>query len=193
MDVAYSNAERLIRTELNAVENRASAEAMKSAEFTHYQFMATLDRRTCARCGERDGEVYRLSEMNQGGGNGQRVAGRERLPSDVTYKQWRAKYIDGAIPSIIINNYEDVAKVRTQSEFTALANQIKPIVEQYTGRTSKWNGKIILKNEYSPGNKLWVCSIKLNPDVPIHPLIHEMINSCSASHYGARVYAEESV
>ena len=121
---------------------------------------------------------------------GERVAGRERLPADVTYKQWRAQYVDDVTPAIIINNYEDVAKVRTQSEFTALANQIKPVVEKYTGRTSRWNGKIILKDEYSPGNKLWDCSIRLNPDVPIHPLIHEMIHSGSASHYGARVYAE---
>ena len=110
MDVAYSNAERLIRTELNAVENRASAAAMKAADFTHYQFMATLDRRTCARCGEHDGEVYKLSEMNQGENapplharcrctivayldvaKGERVAGRERLPENVTYRQWQAK------------------------------------------------------------------------------------------------------
>ncbi|MBE8952799.1 MAG: minor capsid protein [Quinella sp. 1Q7] len=210
MDVAYSNAERLIRTELNAVENRASEAAMKAAEFTHYQFMATLDRRTCARCGERDGEVYKLSEMNQGenappmharcrctivaydgGGNGQRVAGRERLPEGVTYKQWRARYVDGEPPTIIINNYEDVAKVRTQSEFTALANQIKPIVEPYTGRASKWNGKIMVADDGDrAGGKHWSCSIRLNPDVPEHVLIHEMIHSCSASHYGAQKFFE---
>ena len=114
MEVAYSNAERLIRTELNAVENRASAAAMKAADFTHYQFMATLDRRTCARCGEHDGEVYKLSEMNQGENapplharcrctivaylegiaKGERVAGRERLPEDVTYRQWRSGLAD---------------------------------------------------------------------------------------------------
>ena len=66
MEVGYKNAERLIRTELNAVENKASADAMKDAEFTHYQFMATLDRRTCIRCGERDGEIFALKDMNQG-------------------------------------------------------------------------------------------------------------------------------
>ena len=119
MDVAYSNAERLIRTELNAVENRASAAAMKAAEFTHYQFMATLDRRTCARCGERDGEVYKLSEMNQGenappmharcrctivaylegSDKGQRATrdddGKyQRIPADMSYRDWKAVYID---------------------------------------------------------------------------------------------------
>ena len=91
---------------------------MKAAGFTHYQFMATLDRRTCARCGERDGEVYKLSEMNQGenappmharcrctivaydglqygtratrGDNGS----YQRVPADMSYRDWKAVYID---------------------------------------------------------------------------------------------------
>ena len=50
MSVSYKNAERLIRTELNYVENKSSADSMVDAGFTHYQFMATLDRRTFIRC-----------------------------------------------------------------------------------------------------------------------------------------------
>ena len=122
MEVGYKNAERLIRTELNAVENKASADAMKDAEFTHYQFMATLDRRTCARCGERDGEIFALADMNQGENapplhprcrctivatfdtpkgksrttqeRAARETNRERAPADMNYKDWRAIYID---------------------------------------------------------------------------------------------------
>ena len=122
MEVSYSNAERLIRTELNSVENRASAAAMKDAEFTHYQFMATLDRRTCARCGERDGEIFALADMEQGenappmhprcrcticatfdtpkgksrtsGERAAREVNRERVLADMTYKDWRAVYIE---------------------------------------------------------------------------------------------------
>ena len=109
MNVAYTNAERLILTELNAVEARASADAMKVADFEYYQFVATLDRRTCPICGERDGEVYPLSSMNQGEnappmdprcrctivaymegvGKGSRIAeGRTRISADVSYRQW---------------------------------------------------------------------------------------------------------
>ena len=66
MGVAYKNAERLVLTELNAVENRASAAAMKEADFENYQYCAAMDRRTCARCGELDGEIFPLSAMNQG-------------------------------------------------------------------------------------------------------------------------------
>ena len=122
MEVGYKNAERLIRTELNAVENKASADAMKDAEFTHYQFMATLDRRTCIRCGEKDGEIFALKDMNQGenapplhprcrcticatfdtpkgksrtsGERAARETNRERAPADMTYRDWKAVYID---------------------------------------------------------------------------------------------------
>ena len=124
MDVGYSNAERLIRTELNAVLNKSSADAMTDAEFTHYQFMATLDRRTCARCGERDGEIFAIADMNQGenapplhprcrctivatfdtpksrskpvGERSARETGdkRDRAPADMTYRDWKAIYID---------------------------------------------------------------------------------------------------
>ena len=95
---------------------------MKDAEFTHYQFMATLDRRTCARCGERDGEIFALADMEQGenappmhprcrcticatfdtpkgksrksGERAAREADRERVPADMTYKDWRAVYVE---------------------------------------------------------------------------------------------------
>ena len=73
--------------------------------------MATLDRRTCIRCGERDGEIFALKDMNRGENapplhprcrctivayldkpTGERFARqvkRERVPADVTYKEWR--------------------------------------------------------------------------------------------------------
>ena len=84
--------------------------------------MATLDRRTCARCGEKDGEIFALKDMNQGENapplhprcrctivatfdtptskgkkSGERFArevSRERAPADMTYKEWKAVYID---------------------------------------------------------------------------------------------------
>lgn len=92
-------------------------------------------------------------------------------------------------PRIIIVDYEDVAKVRSQVEFVTFANQIKPVIEQHTGRQSKWNGRIFLENEYDKaGGKNWDCSIRLNPDAPIHALIHELVHSCSISHFGVELF-----
>ena len=94
------------------------------------------------------------------------------------------------IPTIIINNYDDVAKIRTAKEFMTLGEQIKPTIEHYAGRTSKWSGQIVLTDSGNKsGGKLWDCSVRLNPDAPEHVLIHELIHSCSVSHYGATMYA----
>ena len=93
-------------------------------------------------------------------------------------------------PRIVITNYKDVAKPRSQAEFVMIAEQLKPDIERYTALKSKWNGKILLKdNSDSSGSKYWDCSIRLNPDAPLHALIHELIHSCSVSHFGARIFA----
>ena len=94
-------------------------------------------------------------------------------------------------PKVIIINYDDVARQRSREEFITFADKIKPAVEQYTGRKSKWNGKIILANENDKaGGKLWDCSIRLNSDAPIHALIHELIHSCSISHFGIKIFKQ---
>ena len=90
-------------------------------------------------------------------------------------------------PRITITNYEDVARTRSKEEFLTFANQIKPIVEKYTGRQSKWNGQLIFDDKES-NSKLWDCSIRLNSNTPGHALIHELIHSCSVSHYGSSAY-----
>ena len=93
-------------------------------------------------------------------------------------------------PQIKIIDYEDATKVRTVTEFTAIANDIKSLVEQHAGRLSKWSGEIIIADEgEKAGGKLWNCSIRINPDVPEHVLIHEMIHSCSISYYEPLYFA----
>jgi len=94
-----------------------------------------------------------------------------------------------SIPKITLNNYEDVSKLRSQAEFIAIANKLKPVIEQYTGRQSKWNGLIVLEDKGNKiGGKLWDCSIRLNPTAPEHALIHELIHSCSISYYDSAVF-----
>ena len=142
MDAGYSNAERLVRTEVNHFQNRASADAMIDADFTHYQFVATLDRRTCARCGQHDGEIYPLKEMNQGENapplhprcrctiiasfgektNGTRISeGRKKIPAEVSYKEWRSGIGDTKLEN---QNAEVPIRVKTK------ANIIQATFEQ---------------------------------------------------------------
>lgn len=66
MNSGYSNAVRLIRTEMNFVNNQAHFDSMKDAGVAAYEFIATLDNRTSTQCKTRDGETYLLEEKSVG-------------------------------------------------------------------------------------------------------------------------------
>ena len=66
MQSGYRNAVRLVRTEMNFVNNQAHADSMKDAGVEAYEFIATLDGRTSQMCRERDGESFLLSEKQVG-------------------------------------------------------------------------------------------------------------------------------
>ena len=114
MEVGYNNAERLVRTELNFVQNKAALDSIESAGLGSYQFLAALDRRTCPVCGSLDGRIFSVEEYSQGETapplhvrcrcticasvegvkRKSRIAERrEKIPGNVTYEQWKAKYI----------------------------------------------------------------------------------------------------
>ena len=124
MEVGYNNAERLVRTELNYVQNRAALDSIQSAGLEYYQFIAALDRRTCPRCGSLDGRVIALEEAMQGDNypplhprcrctvtaalgedlpvkRGKRISERrEKLDGGVTYSEWKSRYLESAVSAV---------------------------------------------------------------------------------------------
>ena len=66
MNAGYTNAIRLVRTEMNFVNNQAHYDSMEAAGVSAYEFIATLDNRTSAPCRSRDGETFLLSEKTVG-------------------------------------------------------------------------------------------------------------------------------
>ncbi|MBR1729341.1 MAG: minor capsid protein [Selenomonadaceae bacterium] len=66
MQSGYKNAVRLIRTEMNFVNNQAHYDSMKAAEVEMYEFISVLDGRTSQKCREKDGETFLLSEKQTG-------------------------------------------------------------------------------------------------------------------------------
>ena len=66
MQSGYRNAVRLVRTEMNFVNNQAHADSMADAGVAAYEFIATLDNRTSTKCRTRDGETYLLEEKSVG-------------------------------------------------------------------------------------------------------------------------------
>lgn len=67
LNVSYSNAQRLIRTEINYISNKGSLQAYKDTGIVEkYRYVATLDSRTSDGCRELDGEVFEIKEAKTG-------------------------------------------------------------------------------------------------------------------------------
>ncbi|KUK71924.1 MAG: Phage putative head morphogenesis protein, SPP1 gp7 family [Clostridiales bacterium 38_11] len=67
LNVSYSNAQRLIRTEINYISNKGSLQAYKDTGIVEkYRYLATLDSRTSDICRELDGEVFQIKEAKVG-------------------------------------------------------------------------------------------------------------------------------
>ena len=67
LDVSYSSAVRLARTEMNHISNQATMDAYKDSQVLEkYEYLATLDSRTSDICREMDGKVFNLSQAQTG-------------------------------------------------------------------------------------------------------------------------------
>lgn len=66
MEVSRHEAIRLVRTEMNYINNRANLDSLEEAGMKYFRFVATLDSRTSTLCREHDGKVYPVSEAKQG-------------------------------------------------------------------------------------------------------------------------------
>lgn len=128
MDVGYSNAVRLVRTEMNYVQNRGALDSIADAGMEFYEFSATLDGRTSPMCRSHDGKVYPIEDARPGENcpplhphcrstifatldgpgtakttKGTRIARDEngknyRIPAGMNYTDWKAVYIDKTKP-----------------------------------------------------------------------------------------------
>ena len=66
MDSSYKNAVRLIQTEHSYVMNEASKYTYEDLNIGKYEFLATLDKRTCKDCAKLDGKVFNLKDAITG-------------------------------------------------------------------------------------------------------------------------------
>src|SRR5690606_10531220 len=122
MQVSYSSAERIVRTESSFVTHQATWDSYKaSGVVDKYEYLATLDDRTSEICRDMDGKVFRLSEKQVGINYpplhpncrstvvpyfddeidpGERIArgpGGEvyYIPGNMTYSEWYERYVRG--------------------------------------------------------------------------------------------------
>ena len=66
MNVGIHDAERLVQTELNYVQNKAALDSIKDAGMKYYRFIATLDSRTTVICREHDGRTFAVDDADVG-------------------------------------------------------------------------------------------------------------------------------
>ena len=69
---------------------------------------------------------------------------------------------------------------------------MKVVAEQYSVNPSKWSGRVIVDNKLlkrnSFGIKEWDCNITLVNFADDGVILHEMLHSCSSSHYDKTVF-----
>lgn len=120
-DIARWQASRLIRTEYTYIANATQLQAYRDMDMPYYQFIATLDMKTSEVCQYHDGRIYPVNKAEIGFNmpplhpwcrsttvgvlkpekvkDDTRIAinpvtgAYERLPGDMSYKEWLAKYV----------------------------------------------------------------------------------------------------
>lgn len=113
--VGANNARRLIRTESAYIYNQMDTEAYKESGIEYYRFVATLDLKTSKVCQELDGKVFKTTDAQVGVNfppmhpwcrsvtianiddntlkTLNRRAEKEKVPADMTYKEWENKFV----------------------------------------------------------------------------------------------------
>ena len=133
MQAKKFDAYRLLHTESSFVMSESTHAGYKEDGVEKYQILATLDSKTCGICGRLDGKIYPVSEAVAGKNKppfhpfcrctdvpyypdtpteGMKRAARDKdgngieVPTDMTYEEWKKKYLGDAEQSDIM----DIAK-----------------------------------------------------------------------------------
>ena len=125
MGQSYKVAERLVRTETSHLHNRADLFAYEAAGVTEYEYMATMDARTCEVCGALDGKYFPIKDATPGvnfppmhpndrcttveydpDDAADWAASGEKMPESMTYEEWKDK--QGIEEESDVESYGDV-------------------------------------------------------------------------------------
>jgi SPP1 gp7 family putative phage head morphogenesis protein len=122
MSVSYYQADRLVRTEVNRLQNTVALNELKDAGIDKYEWVARLDGRTCKLCGPMDGQTFsvddavtgktlppkhpfcrcvivRYSEPDTERTRYAKVGDGIKVPADMKYTEW-AEWVDAGTPDL---------------------------------------------------------------------------------------------
>lgn len=147
MNVGIYNATTLVRTEVNHFANESEALGYEECEIEKYQFIATLDNRTCDRCGSLDNKVFNVKDRCSGENYPplhpndrcttvayfddeideklQRIAKDEngkyiKVPANLNYSEWKQKYVINSSKNNKLKNVQKYDKITTNNLFNKL-------------------------------------------------------------------------
>ena len=128
------------------------------------------------------------------------VTGKSELvPANMTYEEWHKKYAADdesqfTTTSPMEKSNESCYITRAKEEFENITNSIKSDITNYANNHSKWSGNINVHKDLLDGDvigiKEWSCDIAVVDFADDGVLWHEMLHSCSVSHYSPNVYSE---
>lgn len=112
MESGRKEAERLVRTEMNYVNNQANLDSIRDADMPYYQFIAVMDSRTSRVCKDHNNEVYKVVDAIPGenlpplhancrstiagtltGYDPAKDKGKLHISKEMTYESFYEKYI----------------------------------------------------------------------------------------------------
>lgn len=159
--VKAKEAYRLLYTEGAFVAEQATLDAYREDEIDRYEYTAALDAKTCSDCGNLDGKRFAVKDAKPGINyppmhpwcrcttvpvvegitpDGTRFArdqdGRAvEVPADMTYKQWKAKFVDAGGQDGIIEVEEKLGKISQDESRLLRGKQETAIVYGPDGST----------------------------------------------------------
>lgn len=149
MNVGLYNATRLIRTEVNHFANESEMLAYEELEIDKYRFIATLDKRTCEHCAKLDNKIFNVKDRKPGKNcppihsndrcatvsefDDEIIEGLQRrardengkpilVPQDMTYEQWKERYVTNNNNSGIINKQQTIEEKITANNLLKKLN-----------------------------------------------------------------------
>lgn len=146
VDVSFSDARRLVRTEMARVHEESSLTSYAQMDVEKYEFLATLDRKTSKICQEKDGKVYDVKEAKVGinmppmhpncrsttvpyfeDDAGERFARNAdgkgyMVPQDMTYKEWYGNLDYTEQNKMRLYNAMDTNQKRDDEQYTKYKN-----------------------------------------------------------------------
>ncbi len=176
-----ARAEMIAITELGYAYNTSTKNTYKGAGAKKVAWHASIDIKTCDTCRSLHGQVFDIDNAPDNPAHP-----RCRCTWLPVFSEGNSRNFDNIPKTIDKRDNSNYNKIRTQEELQKVAENMKIVAEQYSVNPSKWSGKILVKEvlpENILGEKEWSCDISLVNYVDDGIILHEMLHSCSSSHY----------